>query len=187
VRDLQTFIKDIYMLFKKSALVLAASILTISSAQAGSVVSSLAVSISASAFDPNTNCTVTIPAFTNPGYISGTLTSSSVLISPTVACGGTNPIPFTVHAGPGGNSAGGTRKAVSGGNSINYNLKNGGGTSTVEFDQSPNPNFAGGTPITGTTSGAGNNAVFTFRLVVPAGQTVAAGTYTDTVVLTTTF
>jgi spore coat protein U-like protein len=175
------------MLFKKSALVLAASILAIGSVQAGTVSSSLVVNISASAFDPATTCTVAMPTFTNPGYISGTTTSTSVTISPTVSCGGTNPIPFTVHANAGGNALGGTRRAVSGGIFINYNLKQGGGTSTQEFDQSPLPNFTG-TPISGSTSGgAANNAFFTFRLVIPAGQTVATGMYTDTVVLTTNY
>lgn len=174
------------MLFKKSALVLAAWLMAIASAQAGTVTTNLLVTINASAFDPLTTCSVAMPGFTNPGYVSGTTTSSSVVISPLVTCTGTNAIPFSVHANAGSNAAGGTRRAVSGVNYINYNLKQGGGSSTVEFDQSPGASF-GGTPITGTTSGAGNNAYFTFRLVVPAGQTVATGTYADTVVLTTTF
>jgi spore coat protein U-like protein len=174
------------MLFKKSALVLAAALLAISGTQAGTVTTNLAVSINASAFDPLTTCTVGNLGFTNPGYISGTTIATSVLISPLVTCTGTNPIPYTVNANAGGNALGGTRRAVSGVNFINYNLKQGGGTSTLEFDQNPGASF-GGTPITGTTGGAGNNSYFSFRLVVPAGQTVATGTYTDTVVLTTTF
>jgi spore coat protein U-like protein len=175
------------MLFKKSALVVAASLLAISSAQSGSVTTNLAVSINASAFDPATTCTVTMPGYTSPGYISGTTTNSSVTIAPLVACTGTNPISFTVHANAGANAAGGTRRAVSGANYINYNLKQGSTTSTIEFDQSPSPSFLNGGPISGTTSGVSNNAYFSFRLVVPAGQTVATGTYTDTVVLTTTY
>lgn len=174
------------MLFKKSALVLALALTAISGTQAGTVTTNLAVSINASAFDPLTTCTVAMPSFTNPGYISGTTTSSSVVISPLVTCTGSNAIPYGVAANAGGSALGGTRRAVSGANFINYNLKQGGGSSTVEFDTTGSASF-GGTSITGTTSGAGNNSYFTFRLVVPAGQTVATGTYTDTVVLTTTF
>lgn len=174
------------MFFKKSALVLAAALLAISGTQAGTVTTNLVVSINASAFDPATTCTVAMPGFTNPGYISGTTVSSLVVISPLVTCTGTNAIPFTVGANAGGNALGGTRRAVSGANFINYNLKQGGGSNTTEFDTTGSASF-GGTSLGGTTSGAGNNAFFTFRLVVPAGQTVATGTYTDTVVLTTIF
>ena len=175
------------MLFKKSALVLAAALMAISGTQAGTVTTNLAVTINASAFDPLTTCTVAMPGFANPGYISGTTNSTSVAISPLLTCTGTNAIPYSVHANAGGNALGGTRRAVSGANYINYNLKQGTGSSTLEFDQSPGANF-GGTPIGGSTAGgSGNTSYFGFRIVVPAGQTVATGTYTDTVVLTTTF
>lgn len=175
------------MFFKKSALVLAAALLAISGTQAGTVTSNLVVTINASAFDPLTTCTVTNLGFTNPGYISGTTANSFVVISPLVTCSGTNAIPFTVGANSGGNALGGTRRAVSGGNFINYNLKQGSGTSTLEFETTGSA-IAGGSSIGGTTNpGAGNTAYFSFRLVVPAGQTVASGTYLDTVVLTTTF
>jgi spore coat protein U-like protein len=174
------------MLIKKSALVLAASLVAISGAQAvPTVTTNFPVNITVSAVDPATTCTVTTNGYATPSYTSNAATLSQVFNSGVVTCTGTNPVGYTVSADAGGNALGGSRRAASGGNFINYNLMLG-GTSILHFDALPA--LFGGSQIFGSTVvGAGNASTFNFRLVVPAGQTAATGSYTDSVVLTTTF
>jgi spore coat protein U-like protein len=174
------------MFFKKSALVIATGLLAISSVQAVPLVTTnFPVSILVSAVDPSTTCTVAVNTYATPSYTSNAATLSQVFNSGVVTCTGTNSVGYTVSANAGGNALGGSRRAASGVNFINYNLMLG-GTSTLNFDAIP-ALFTGSQIFGSTVVAAGNASTFNFRLVVPAGQTAAAGTYTDTVVLTTTF
>ena len=94
----------------------------------------------------------------------------------------TGPVTAVVSFGPGANADGASRRAVFGGSYVNYQLKN---TSGQVLDQAGSGAF-GGVAVT-VTSGAGGVANVPYTLVVPGGQTVPPGIYTDVVQITATF
>ena len=83
-----------------------------------------------------------------------------------------------------------TRRAASGANFVEYGLSvfSAMAMGYTNWDDATAPAF-GGVALTGTTlpQGGVSTGGINFQVVVPAGQTPASGTYTDTVVLTTTF
>lgn len=177
------------MFLKKSALVIATSLLAMSMAQAAlpTVTTNLPISIVVSTSNPATACTVNLGAALAPiAYVSGSATAITGYRSANISCNGNDPIAYTISAGAGLNAST-TRRAASGANFIDYNL-----TSMMlmggVFDSATSPIF-GGSAITGTTvpSGSVSTGSAGFQINVPAGQTPASGSYTDTVVLTTTF
>ena len=94
----------------------------------------------------------------------------------------TGSVTAVVSFGPGANSDGMTRRAAFGGSYVIYYLKN---TAGQLLDQAGVAAF-GGVAVT-VTSGAGGVANVPYTLVVPGGQTVPPGTYTDVVQITATF
>jgi spore coat protein U-like protein len=176
------------MLFKKSSLAVAASLLAIGNAYAATATANVPVNINAVISNPAT-CTLSVNGYTAPSYTSGATSSITTVISGLVSCSGSSiPVSFALSADAGQNASGGTRKAVSGTtNFINYTLLQGTGTSTTQLDAVPN--VFGGSPQNGTTvvTGTTSASTYGFRMVVPANQTVAAGSYADTVVLTATY
>jgi spore coat protein U-like protein len=191
VRDLQTFIKDINMLFKKSSLAVAASLLAIGNAYAATATANVPININAVLSNPAT-CTLSVNGYAAPSYTSGTTSSITTVISGLVNCSGSStPVSFSLSADAGQFAFSGSRRAASGSgataNFINYTLLQGTGTSTTQLDAVP-PVF-GGTPQNGTTAvtGTTSSVSYGFRMVVPANQTVVAGSYADTVVITATY
>jgi spore coat protein U-like protein len=188
VRDLQTFIKDIYMLFKKSSLAVAASLLAVGSAFAAATATvSVPISINTVVSNPAT-CTLSVNSYTAPSYTSGTTSSTSTVVSGLVSCtGSSTAVSYNLSADAGQQALGTTRRASSSPNYINYTLMQGSATSPNQFGTAGDP--FGGSPMSGTTAVTGTNssAAYSFRLVVPANQTVAAGSYVDTVVITATY
>jgi spore coat protein U-like protein len=178
------------MFFKKSALVLTAALLAMSAAQAvlPTVTTNVPISIVVSTSNLATACTVTLMTTGSAlTYISGSATASIQYRNANISCNGNDAITYTVSAGAGLNAGPTSRRAASGVNFIDYNL-----TSMsimgAAFDSATAPLF-GGSAITATTfpSGLVSTSSVSFQVNVPAGQTPASGTYTDTVVLTTTF
>lgn len=106
-------------------------------------------------------------------------TSSGIL---TVAC--TDGTAATVTLGQGANDTAGTaaapqRQMASGANRVRYDL----------YQDSSNSIVWGNTPLTGasqTFTGVGGTDLVVYG-VIPAGQTLSVGSYSDTVVATVTF
>ncbi len=195
------------MLFKKSALVLAASLLAMSGAQAvlPNATANLSVTITASSSNASTSCSLSNGSFA-PGvsapsvtasYTSGSTTAVTGFGNLRVQCNGNDLIPFIVSAGAGNHSNGTSRRASAnaGVDFINYRLETFGNPMLSPiWDDAIAPAF-GGAAVSGTTSLTGafptpattSSANIGFNLVVPAGQTTPEGTYTDVVLLTATF
>jgi spore coat protein U-like protein len=175
------------MLTKKSRLAVAVSLLAIGNAYAAITTANLPITINAAATNPAT-CSVTVNGYTSPSYTSGTTNPITTVISGLVSCSGSStPVSFSLSADAGQNVAGSSRRAISGTNYNNYTLLQGTSTSTTQLDAAPA--VFGGSPQNGTTvvTGTNSSSSYGFRMVLPANQTVAAGTYTDTVVLTVTY
>lgn len=192
----------IKILFKKSVLVLAASLLAISSAQAvlPNATTNLSVNIVVLTASASTSC-----ALYN-GYYVGSVTAPTISASYTsgasgdmtnwslmkVQCNGNDLVPFTVSAGTGNHSNGSTRRASANGgvDFINYKLEHFTGYGYTSWDDTVAPAF-GGSAMTGTTSilngATTSSSNIQFQLMVPDGQNVPASTYTDVVLLTATF
>ena len=195
------------MLLKKSALVLTASLLAMGGAQAvlPNATANLSVTITATASNASTSCSLSNGSFA-PGaaapsviasYTSGSTTAVTGYGNVRVQCNGNDLVPYIVSAGAGNHSNGTSRRASAnaGVDFINYSLTSFGFMGPVNWDDAIAPAF-GGAAVSGTTSltsgSAGlpattSGANISFNLVVPAGQTTPAGTYTDVVLLTATF
>jgi spore coat protein U-like protein len=172
------------MLFKKSSLVVAASLLAFGNAYAATATANVPININAVLSNPAT-CTLSVNSYAAPSYTSGTTSSLTTVISGLVSCtGSSTAVSFGLSADAGQNAAGGSRRAISGTNFINYTLLQGTSTSTTQLDATPS--VFGGSPQNGTTAvtGTTSSTAYGFRMVVPANQTVAAGSYADTVVIT---
>jgi spore coat protein U-like protein len=173
------------MLFKKSTLFLATSILSMGAhATLPSVATNVPISISVSTSNPATACTVTMLATSGSlTYVSGATNVATQYRNANISCNGNDAIAYTVSAGSGANPSATSRRAISGANLIDYNL------SSMQLMGAAFDTVFGGSSITGTTvpSGTVSTGSIGFQVNVPAGQTPASGTYTDTVVLTTTF
>ncbi len=185
------------MLFKKSALVLAASLLAMGAAHAAppAATANLSVSINVTAATAATACTLTgMGISTSATYTSGA--SAAEVISGynslNLNCNGTDAVPYTIGAGSGNNASASSRRALFSGNFVDYQLHIGnyyaGMMPLGAVWDSASPTF-GGSVIAGTTtpSGASSNAGVYFTLKVPAAQTAPTGNYTDVVLLTATF
>ena len=175
------------MLFKKSSLAVAASLLAIGNAYAATATASVPININAVLSNPAT-CTLSVNGYAAPSYTSGTTSSITTVISGLVSCtGSSTAVSYSLSADAGQNALGGSRRAISGSNSINYTLLQGTSTSTTQLDAIPS--VFGGSPQTGTTAvtGTTSSGSYGFRMVVPANQTVAAGSYGDSVVITATY
>lgn len=173
------------MLFKKSSLAVAASLLAIGNAYAATATANVPININAVLTNPAT-CTLSVNNYTAPSYTSGTTSSITTVISGVVNCSGSSTaVSFALSADAGQFALGGSRRAASGSgataNFINYTLLQGTGTSTTQLEAVSPQN--GTTVVSGTNSAAN----YGFRMVVPANQTVVAGSYADTVVLTATY
>lgn len=180
--------KVIQMLFKKVSLIFA-SLFAVGGLQAAPplVTTTLPISIQVTAANPATTCALVLEApYSSLTYVGGAAAAETQYRGGKINCNGTNAVPYTISAGA-GNHATTTRRAASGTNYVNYRLVTSNGLSR-DFDDATVPLF-GGVPITGTTMPSGTTSIgfVNFNVEVPAGQTPAGGTYTDTVTLTTTF
>lgn len=92
------------------------------------------------------------------------------------------PVTAVISFGPGTSATVGTRRASFGGYFVNYQLKS---TTGQVLDQTGGAAF-GGIDLT-VTSGAGGVANVPYTVVVPGGQNVPPGTYTDVVQIFATF
>jgi spore coat protein U-like protein len=198
------------MLFKKSALVLAAALLAAGSAQAvlPNATTNLSVNIVVSTSNVSTACYLqngsvaptnsnqTIPV--NVAYTSGSAVASNQYGNVRVQCTGNDAVPVVISANPGLYSNGSTRRASgnAGADFINYTLQifSPSIMGNTIWDDATTPAFSGA-PITTTasTSSSGPGLATTssvtmgFQLIVPANQAANQGTYTDVVLLTATF
>jgi spore coat protein U-like protein len=173
------------MLFKKSALVFAASLLAMGAAHA--------VPPTATSSTDATACTVgaTIgagPINMNLAYSSGSVVPESNSSSSfSVVCNGSNTVSYSIEAGSGNNASASSRRALFSGNYVDYQLLAGPTPLSPVWDAATTA--FGGTVISGSTTvtGATSAASLMYSVKVPANQTAPTGTYTDTVLLTATF
>lgn len=185
------------MLLKKSALIIASSLLAMGVVHAAppAATANLNVNIYVTASSAATSCALSnygMPIAVNPSYTSGA-TAAAVFSggSLTVTCNGTDAVAYSIGANGGNNPSATSRRALFAGNFVDYQLHLSNmmmpGTVGAIWDEAI-PLFSGSV-ITGTTSpsGASSTGYVNFTSKVAANQTAASGTYIDVVVLTATF
>lgn len=138
--------------------------------------------------------TATIPANANVSTTTLNFGSTSSLASnidstATISVQATNTTPYSIGLGIGSNASGSQRRVRLGATSnfINYNLYTDSGRSQALSTSTSTTSCTGGagTCVLGTGSGASQNTTVYGR--VPTQTIPAAGTFTDTVVVTVTF
>lgn len=139
----------------------------------GQVISALSVTLQ----QVNSGCWVG-PSALNFGNYTGAVLEATTTLQ--IGCGGTTPYDVGLDAGTGQGATTTTRKMTGpGGAELNYKLFRNAGYTT---------NW-GNTVGTDTVHGTSNNGVQTLTVYgqMPAGQNVATGNYTDTIIATLTY
>lgn len=148
----------------------------------------------ATAVSSGSTWTATIPANANVSattlnFGSTSTLSSNVDSTATISVQATNTTPYSIGLGNGTNASGSQRRARLGAtaNFINYNLFTDSGRSQAWSTSTSTTSCTGGagTCVLGTGTGASQNTTVYGR--VPSQSVPAAGTFTDTVVVTVTF
>jgi len=148
----------------------------------------------ATAVSSGSTWSATIPANANVSATTLNFGSTSSLASnidstATVSVQATNTTPYSIGLGNGANASGSQRRARKGAtaNFINYNLYTDSGRSQAWSTSTATTSCSGGagTCVLGTGTGAIQNTTVYGR--VPIQTVPAAGTFTDTVVVTVTF
>jgi len=137
------------------------------------------------------SCTVsaTGPAFGtyNPLNPSPTLANGSVTATCTLISGGTTTVNLVSSYGAGNSNSFATRKMLSGTNVLNYNLYFDAAFTQIRGDGTGGSQ-TGSASLTLTTSSRTQSVpASTIYGRIPAGQDVAAGNYSDTIVVTVTY
>lgn len=136
------------------------------------------------------SCTVSViapnfgaynPFSATPDEVNGSLTATCTLLTGTAA---TVTLTDTFSAGSSGNYA--TRTMLSGANKLNYNLYKDAAYTQIRGDGTGG-SVTGSATLNLTSANRVQSVSGTIYGRIPAGQNVAPGTYTDTLVVTITF